>query len=151
MNNAHRIYIGLISIATLYAIAKEREDSACNKPVYSVSKQCDEDSTPYITGTIPDQSDSAETLVKKIESALSFYEKGAVWRKCILLSNAYMFVVLMFTSNSTCMPIQHYVLMHLVFIAIMYFYFNYINYHYLRRLKANGTTAAELLLSRGSS
>ena len=145
MNTTHIIYIVLLSIATLYALAKEREEGGCTRPIYSVGKQCDEDSTAYLANTKPEAGDAPDVLVSKIENALSFHEKGAIWRKCILLSNAYIFVVLMFTVHMACMPVQHYVLMHLCFVAVIYFYHNYVNYHFLRRLKANGTLAARML------
>lgn len=135
MLSAANAYFLLIAYAFAYSFAKTRQDLGCTRSFFSIHKQCDEARSVYVDGTHPEPGDSLETLENKLVSVLSYSEKAAVWRWCIMLSVVLVLLVYVFvpTIEKTSL-----VALHLSFLAVHYFYFNYINYHHFRLLKRIG-------------
>jgi hypothetical protein len=103
----------------------------------SIEKQCDEDKSVYIQGTDPTVTDSPEMLHKRMESVLSYHEKAGVWRRCYILATLLTLAAYGIVTSCPC-GYNSWVVVHVLFFAIMYFFFNYINYHHMRRIKQNG-------------
>lgn len=137
MHWSHAAYLAALCVLTIYAVLKERMENGCKR--VSIDRQCIDDHSVFLVDAVPSAGDAPADSVRKLVACLSFHEKAAVWRKCVLLSNAYAFVVVMFLWDVLGrVPVERLVLMHVVFLAIMYFFFNYMNFHYHRRLKEHG-------------
>jgi hypothetical protein len=134
------IYTLLICYITYYAVAKERQELGCKRGLTSIEKQCNEDDSVYLVGTKPMSKDTPEILINKLDSVLSYHEKGAVWRRCwIIMMLILLFVILgVGFKHHYVLDMQFIVYLQLGIFFIVYFFFNYINYHHLRRLKNNG-------------
>ena len=139
------IYVFIIIYVTFYAIAKERQELGCKRSLSSIEKQCIEDESVYLHGTKPEENDSRDVLVKKMDSILSYHEKGAVWRRCwIIMIIIFVFVVVSEIGNCD-LNIQRAIYLQLCIFFVLYFFFNYINYHHFRRLKNNGNAIMDIL------
>lgn len=146
---AEIIYLVTAAAIGMYALFKEREESACLR--WSIGRQCDDDESVYVRGTAPQNKDTAKVLAKRIESSLSYHEKAGVWKRCYLIGTVLVLIVWLALTLG-CTKQKHVnawllISLHLVFVAVLYFYMNYINYHHLRRLKENGVTALHMLMA----
>ena len=133
-------YALIISYITYYAIAKERQELGCKRGITSINKQCNEDNSVYLIGTNPVASDTPEKLINKLDSVLSYHEKGAVWRRCWIIMMVITMLVILGTwhDNPSVLHLHNVIYIQLSVFFVIYFFFNYINYHHLRRLKDNG-------------
>lgn len=146
----------LILSITYYAVQKERQEHGCTS--IGIQKQCDEDQSVYIIGTKPSSADTKAELTQKIESVLSYHEKGAVWRKCWIMSLIFSLVMYLLlranlnASQRNCVDNTSlfYLILSVQITAffLTYFYFNYINYHHFRRLKTNGLLILKEVFNR---
>lgn len=132
------IYALLICYITYYAIAKERQELGCKRGLTSINKQCDEDKSVYLVGTNPETNDTPEMLMSKLDSVLSYHEKGAVWRRCWIIMMLITMFIIIGINNPCVLHLNTIVYLQLGIFFVIYFFFNYINYHHLRRLKNNG-------------
>ena len=127
-----------------YALLKEREELGCTS--VGIKRQCDDDSSVFVRGTAPEASDTRASAKAKLVSILSYHEKGAVWRRCFLMASLLAYLSFVVVRGMRCagegwsLAVQH-----LVFLAVLYFYWNYLNYHHFRRLKANGVALLHAL------
>lgn len=131
-------------IIILYAIMKEREELGCYR--VSVDRQCIDENSVYVKNTKAEPNDNCKDLDERMRSILSYQEKGAVWRRCIILATIIIiYIYIVYNANNQIISINHYMILLLVIFAIIYFYHNYINYHHFRRLKQNGIEILELM------
>ncbi len=131
------ITIIITFLVLYYIICKEREIAGCGN--FTIKKHCDDSKSVYLIDTKMQPNDSNEKLFERLKSALSYHEKAAVWRKCILISfTCVIFVHIVYKINERFDSVYHYLVIFLCFTSILYFYHNYINFHYLRNLKNNG-------------
>lgn len=137
-------YTCFLFLVTVYSVLKERMENGCEHSIINIKKQCFEENSVYLKDTAPLHTDSNMNLIKKIINCMSYHERGAVWRKCVLLSNANIFVVLVILNT----PLPLLIIIHIAFLCIIYFFFNYMNFHYYRRLKNNGEDALAILYHR---
>lgn len=130
-----------VAIACVYAVLKEREELGCYR--ISIARQCDDANSVYVRGTKMEAGDSAKTLRARMASILSYHEKAGVWRRCLILATALVLVVALL--GSWCNATGKWIALHIVITCIIYFYFNYLNYHHFRNLKNNGLEILEKL------
>jgi hypothetical protein len=87
-----------------------------------------------------EQNDNCEDLLDRLESIVSYHEKGGVWKRCIIIATICVgLIYIVYHMNSKLNSIYHYLILLLLIFTLIYFYHNYINYHHFRRLKNNGT------------
>ena len=143
----------LFTFITIYAVLKERQEHGCVRSLWSIEKQCNEDESVYIKGTEPSQTDSNSMLKAKLDSVLSYHEKGAVWRKCWIMSlilSIVLYILLRANLKSVDELSLYWLLLSIQITSffLMYFFFNYINYHHFRRLKNNGLLILDEVFKR---
>lgn len=150
------IIILLVSLL-IYSILKEREELGCYR--FSISKQCDEHNSIYLINTKNKKEDTTEVSKKRLISILSYHEKAGVWRRCYIISFVLVFIVFIVNTLSGKSFIKdnrllykelfYWIVLLLLFLAILYFFFNYINFHHFRNLKENGIEILEKLSKEG--
>jgi hypothetical protein len=135
----------LFTIIIVYAVLKEREELGCYR--LSISRQCIDEDSVYVKNTKALSDDKCTDLYEKMESILSYHEKGGVWKRCLIISTIitlYIYIVYN-VNNNIKNNINQYAVFLLVIFAIIYFYHNYINYHHFRKLKQNGIEVLQLI------
>jgi hypothetical protein len=131
------IIIFIYLIVLYYCINKERLELGCHK--ISIEQQCNDDESVYVKNTKMDKNDNCNDLLDRIESIISYHEKGGVWKRCFIMSSiSVMFIYILYNINLKLDNIYYYLILLLLQFIIIYFYHNYINYHHFRRLKNNG-------------
>ncbi len=142
------IFLIIFSYALIWSAQKERLELGCNgSSVFQLEKQCNDDKSIYIDGTKPSPDDSVEKLYERLESTLSYHEKAGIWRRCFLLASACVLVVIALLRFDCLYKDSIYfgAVLLILFFAIIYFFFNFLNFHHMRRLKNNGMESLELL------
>jgi len=129
------VYIIFIVIF-IYALLKEREELGCYR--VSIEKQCDDNKSVYVINTKATETDNKEELYNKLESILSYHEKAGVWRRCYILSTILLFILYIIKNTCNKDVIYYWINLLLLYFTVLYFFFNYINYHHFRNLKNNG-------------
>lgn len=138
------VHAALVAVVGAYALSKEREELGCTG--IGTARQCRDECSVYVRGTAPAASDSRQSAKAKLISILSYHEKGGVWKRCFLLATvlAYLAAVMGYATAGAGRG-WNTAMNHLVFFAVLYFYFNFLNYHHFRRLKMHGTRLVEKL------
>ena len=143
-NNYERVFfyvwIVLLCIVLLYAILKEREELGCHR--ISIARQCDDENSVYVKGTKMDVNDTYDDLHKKLISIVSYHEKAGVWRRCFILATLITFSSFLIYIFSCKYNISWFAI-HIITFCILYFFFNFINFHHFRYLKNNGMEIIE--------
>ena len=135
----------VICVAFAYAVLKEREELGCYR--VSIARQCDDQQSVYVRGTKMTAGDSADVLKQRMLSILSYHEKAGVWKRCLILATVLVLVAALLETR--CNGIGKWIVLHLAITCVMYFYFNYLNYHHFRNLKDNGVEILDAM-TRGS-
>lgn len=152
MNSKTWISIIVFFFLIIWVLKKERSELGCVKNFFSLEKQCIEEDSVFLVGTKRENRDSKDILFNKLKSILSHHEKGAVWRRSILIATIITLVFFLFTRFISCdktiISLEKYFFLFIVMTAIIYFYHNYMNYHYYRRLKNNGTEIIDILQNK---
>jgi hypothetical protein len=131
------IIITIISVIFYYVVYKEREISGCDN--FTFAKHCDDSKSIYLVNTKMEENDSFDKLLDRLKSILSYHEKAGVWRRCIILSLiCVIFVYITYKMNNKFDNIYYYLVLLIFFFNVLYFYHNYLNFHYFRNLKNNG-------------
>ena len=106
-------------IIILYAIMKEREELGCYR--VSVDRQCIDENSVYVKNTKAEPNDNCKDLDERMRSILSYQEKGAVWRRCIILATIIIiYIYIVYNANNQIISINHYMILLLVIFAIIY-------------------------------
>lgn len=129
------VHAGVMAAVGSYALAKERQESGC-RGWSATRRQCADERSVYIRGTAPAPGDTPRDIKRKLLSILSYHEKGGVWKRCFLLAAGLAYVAWVIQRAAT--PGWAPLLLHLVFFCLLYFWFNYLNYHHFRLLKKHG-------------
>lgn len=138
------LWIIIIIIILIYAVLKEREELGCYR--FSIARQCNDEESVYIKNTKMNKNDTKEILYERIISILSYHEKAGIWKRCVIIGTIlFLISFIMIDSKGNK---REWIALHLSFIMIIYFFFNYINYHHFRRLKQNGIEILEELKNR---
>lgn len=136
MVSKYIIYWLIMCYATLYAFMKQRQEYGCSESFFTTKRQCIDENSVHIKGTKSQDTDTLEELNRKMISTLSYHEKSGIWKICLIMANVLVFFVYMFVDIQT--PLKTLIPIHLMFLAIQYFYFNFINYHHFSILKSHG-------------
>jgi hypothetical protein len=84
--------IGFIfTLIIFYAIMKEREELGCYR--VSIGRQCIDEDSVYVKNTKASKEDDCNDLYEKIESILSYHEKGGVWKRCLIIASIITFYI----------------------------------------------------------
>lgn len=140
------VHGALMLVAGAYALLKERSELGCSGASVS-GRQCRDEDSVYVRGTEPAPGDTRGDARAKLVSVLSYHEKGGVWKRCFLLATvlAYLSYLVQRASRGAgagwALALQH-----LVFLAVLYFYWNFINYHHFRVLKRHGIAHVDVLM-----
>jgi len=142
------IDIYIVAVATFlvlfYSIVKERQELGCFQ--VSIERQCNDDESVYVKNTKMEKNDTCYDLLERLKSNLSYHEKGAVWRRSLIIGAISVIATfLVYHINNTFNNIYYYVVLLLLFFTIQYFYHNYLHYHQFRRLKNNGVEILDRL------
>ena len=132
--------MGGLSVAIMYSIAKEREELGCNR--ISLGRQCVDEESVYLKGTRMSPYDTNQAKLDRLQSIVSYHEKGAVWRRCLVMALVAVLAVHIVYTLQPAFKMQSYTVLLLVNFVILYFYHNYVNFHHFRLLKNN---ACEIL------
>lgn len=135
MQPRYLAYWALVAAVTLYAVLKQRREAGCRGTLFTVRRQCRDDRTVYSRGLEPSPGDGLPDLLRKLDSALSFHEKAAVWRVCIIMALALTGVTALMVPAAEPRAL---VGVHITAVGMLYFYFNYVNYHHHRTLQGIG-------------
>jgi hypothetical protein len=138
------LWVITIIILLIYAVLKEREELGCYR--FSIARQCNDDESVYIKNTKMNKNDTKDILYDRMISILSYHEKAGIWKRCLIIGTI-LFLITFIMIDSKCNK-REWIALHLSFIMIIYFFFNYINYHHFRRLKQNGVEILEELKNR---
>lgn len=132
----------------MWSVQKERYELGCaGSSIFKIEKQCNDEKSVYVDETKPLSDDSVEKLYERLESTLSYHEKAGIWRRSFLLASACVFVVIALLRFDCLYKESVYfgVVLLILFFAIIYFFFNFVNFHHMRRLKNNGMESLKLL------
>lgn len=132
-NISVKIYLVIIIIVFIYCILQEREELGCTK--VTIKKQCDELNSVYYKDSIPKPTDTRTILEYKLLRLLSLYKFSNVWKKCFIISTILCIFIKLLTNVSNINIIS----LHLITIAILYFYHNFMIYHVFRYARQIGT------------
>ena len=138
MAAAEWVHIALVVAIGSYALLKERAELGCAGWTAS-GRQCADEDSVYVRGTAPSPGDDKRAAKAKLTSILSYHEKAGVWKRCFLLATALAYLAQAVARGTACaggawtLAIQH-----LLFFTVLYFFFNYLNYHHFRVLKRHG-------------
>ena len=145
LSSSYSYVIGFIfAIIIFYAIMKEREELGCYR--LSIGRQCIDEDSVYVKNTKGSKEDTCNNLYEKIESILSYHEKGGVWKRCLIMSSIItIYIYIVYSVNNNINNINQCAIFLLVIFALIYFYHNYINYHHFRKLKQNGVEILQLI------
>jgi hypothetical protein len=126
----------IVCIILLYVLYKERCELGCKH--LSIHHKCDFDDSVYIKNTKLEKNDNCQDLLHKLESIVSYHEKGGIWKRCIIIATICVsFIFVVYKINSKFDSIYHYILLLLLIFTVIYLYHNFINYHQFRILKNN--------------
>lgn len=142
----------LMTLVGAYALLKEREELGC-KGLSVGERVCRDESSVYVRGTAPMPGyDTPSTARAKLVSVLSYHEKGGVWKRCFLLATVLAYVGYVATrATARAGTGWTLALQHLLFFTVLYFYWNFINYHHFRVLKRHGVQLLDIITSSTSS
>ncbi len=138
------VHGALMGLVGTYALFKERQELGC-EGLGTVRRQCRDEESVYVRGTEPVPGDTRQDARRKLVSVLSYHEKGGVWKRCFLLATvlAYLGFVI---QRATASPGWAAAVSHLVFLAVLYFYWNFLNYHHFRALKRHGVMLLDRIM-----
>ena len=138
------IYLALV-IIVIYAVYKERQALGC--PTVPNGTDCDNANGKAIKGTQATVNDSNTTLLFKINKASEFTDKWVIWRLALILS---MFCVLtiFFILYQRFPEEQELFVGMFVITALVYFTFNFYQFHLMDYIKQNIQMATNILGSR---
>lgn len=141
------LHCGCVGAAGAYALLKERAELGCAG--FAVhGRQCRDEESVYVRGTEPHVGDDANTAARKLQSVLSYHEKAGVWKRSFLMAVALTYATHVVLRAAACTtPGWALATLHLLFLAIIYFYWNFINYHHFRVLKTHGMKHVAVLLN----
>ncbi len=140
------IYWFCILYGTIYSLFKIRVEFGCRGTILTTKRQCIDENSVYLENTSPHQQDTFDSLKRKMINVLSYHEKTGIWRICLLMANVLtLFVYIVLDVKQPALKAL--VPLHLSFVALQYFYFNFINFHHLRRLKDAGMKILEKMSS----
>jgi hypothetical protein len=127
----------VVMIILYYAIVKEREELGCFR--VSIEKQCDDGNSVFLKNTKLEKTDTCDDALQRLLSILSYHEKGAIWRRCVIMSFVSVLgLYVLHRASNQSVSMYTYVLFLIINFAIIYFYHHYIEYHHFRNLKYNG-------------
>ena len=138
------VHWALVAAVGAYALAAERRELGCTS--LNPMRRCADEDSVYVRGTAPSPLDSRESARRKLVSILSYHEKGGVWKRSLLLATVLAYVSHVLHRAVSCaghgwVAAAH----HMVFVCVVYFYWNYMNYHHFRLLKRNGVQLLRVL------
>ena len=127
----------VVILIIYYAIVKEREELGCFR--LSIEKQCDDGNNVFLKNTKLEKTDTCDNALQRLQSIINYHEKGAIWRRCVLMSFVSVLGLYVLNRASNHSGTKYtYVLFMIINFAIIYFYHHYIEYHHFRNLKYNG-------------
>ena len=135
------MHAALVGAVGAYALMKERQELGCTG--WSASRrQCVDEESVYVRGTAPAPGGDDRSAAKaKLASILSYHEKGGVWKRCFLLAALLAYLAYATSRATACAgPGWTLAMQHLLFFTVLYFFFNFLNYHHFRVLKQHGVT-----------
>lgn len=135
MYSGYKIYWALIGFATLYAFFKQRQEYGCEGTFFTTERQCIDEKSVYFADTAPDANDTMETLTRKMTNILSYHEKSGMWKICLVMAGILSLFIYIFYPHRRD---GDFVSLHLTFFVCLTFFFDFINFHHFRRLKAVG-------------
>jgi hypothetical protein len=140
------IFVAVLTFVFVYAVLKEREELGCYK--MSIAKQCDDNSSVYVINTKSLPNDTIETLFERMESIISYHEKAGCWKRCYILTVCILMIIYLLQNAFCKNHLMQWLSILLIIFAVMYFFFNYINFHHFRNLKNNGMEIITKLKSK---
>ena len=124
-------FIGFIfAILIFYAILKEMKESGCYCYL-STGLRCIDENSVYVKNTKASKEDDSNELYKKLESILSYHEKGTIWRRCMIIASIItLFIYIIYNTNKTINNnINQYAIFIFIIFAIIHCYHTYIFFH----------------------
>jgi len=131
-------YFLIMAVLTYYALCKEREAMGCPCKL-SFEQHCSDMNSDFVKPSIPQQSDSVQTTLDKLQETGKSFEKLAVWRRSLILANLQTLIVFVLFHKLIIQSRDWdlFIPLHLTMFTINYLHFNYQNYHVHRKVKEN--------------
>ncbi len=127
----------MFGFLVVYAFVRERQELGCFG--LSVDEGCDDRKSVYLIGTEPEPRDTPEDALRKLSSILSYHEKGAIWKRRLLVAVALSILgYVVFTKSGSIGGGWSFVIACMVFFSILYFEKNFENFHHHRELMRRG-------------
>lgn len=135
----------LMALIGTYALLKERQELGC-RGLGTAERQCRDEDSVYVRGTEPLEGDDRDQARRKLISVLSYHEKGGVWKRCFLIATVLAYLAHVVQKATRAAGAGWTIAAsHLLFFAVIYFYWNFINYHHFRLLKQRGVQLVDAL------
>jgi hypothetical protein len=132
----------LIAVIFVYALYKERQALGCRTIPNGVD--CDNRNGKVVKGTTPSLNDSTEVLLAKLEKIAHAHEEFVAWRISFML--AVVATLLVFYVCFQRLPSEVETMCSVLAIfSIIYFSFNFYNYHVWRYISQNTEDIADYL------
>lgn len=141
------VHGALMGLVGMYALSKERQELGCSGHG-TTRRQCRDEDSVYVRGTAPSPGDTGREARSKLVSILSYHEKGGVWKRCFILATVLAYLCYLIR-RATTSPGWAIATTHLVFLSVLYFYWNFLNYHHFRVLKRHGVALIGLIAREG--
>lgn len=142
-------HASVMAAVGLYALVKERAELGCRGlgVAGDGGRACIDERSVYVDGTAPEPGDTPRVARAKLISVLSYHEKGGVWKRCFLLATVLAYVAYL-AQRAACSAAWTPALQHLLFFTVLYFYWNFLNYHHFRVLKRHGMALLDTACGR---
>jgi hypothetical protein len=137
-----KIYWIVIIYLTIYAFLKQRQENGCKGTLFTIDRQCIDEDAVVFKDTLPVKGDNIDDLEIKMKNVLSYHERAAHWRYCLLMAGFFTGLIYTFFPNG---ELRYYIALHLAIFATQYFFFSFTNFHHMRRLKARGEEILDMI------
>ena len=138
MKTSYIIWI-FLTIILIYCSIKELRTYGCSTPTQLITG-CDETEGSVLSETQPESGMTDEQLWKLLEKNISLYDTIIIWRKAYIFS--FLLTIIFYysvtsISSSNTFPDYFIIYTITIFTFLLYFWFNHVNYHYLKPAELN--------------
>lgn len=127
--NLDYIMYGVLLVIVILVSYIESRDWKCENS-YDITQPCKQnDGMPY-RGSKPDDEDSSEILLRKINKASEAEQNSIKWRRSVVMAITITFLIYVLVITPSSLPKwTEFYLVSIIAAAVMYYNFNYYSYH----------------------
>lgn len=139
------VYVIMV-ILLIYALYKENQALGCES-LFSC-KDCDNQNGKAVANTKSDETDTTEEIYAKINKAATFTDRFVTWRIGYIVGFAAALLIIFLIYQSFPTELELLVITLIVGVLI-YFTFNFYNFHLIKCIEKNIRESAAILQRRG--